>query len=61
MRLREIAYKQRKRAQDKADEWQTAFPRLKVTLSYTSRDDRYRIRVENPITGKIGYLSSGKI
>lgn len=62
MRLREIAYKQRNRAQQKVDEWQAAFPHLNVTLDYRSTDGKFRISVHNPKTGTTSYLaSSGKI
>lgn len=62
MRMTQYAYKQRSRAQTKADEWQAAFPHLKVSLDYDSDTKRFRISTENPKTGKIGYLvTSGKI
>ncbi len=60
MKLREIAYTQRARAQAIADEWAAGFPHLHVILDWRSSDNKYRVRVENKRTGKIGYLSAGR-
>lgn len=60
MKLKEITYKRRSAAQAKADEWQAAFPHLKVMLDWQSADEKFRIRVENPKTGTVRFLSAGK-
>jgi hypothetical protein len=59
MRLVELSYKQEWRAQRKADEWSRGFPHLSVSPELNN--GRYRIRIVNKKTGRIGYVRSGKL
>lgn len=61
MKLNEISYKSRNRAQVKVEEWKSAFPHLTVTLDFNSDAGRFRIHVENPKTGRAGFLKSGTV